>query len=504
MSEQYDIFVSYAHVDNACMPGETQGWVSALMATLEVYLQQKLGRRESYSIWRDPELPGNVPLTPEILDAVRHASILLLVLSPGYVASRWCMQELETFLVQHPVEEGRIFVVERTLLPQRLPALADLKGFPFWVPDREQKGVFRTLGTPTTADLRSEYFRQAEDLAIQLVERIQGVRAAAKPPVSSSTNFPINASTGSTAKPAATDPSIAPPANTSSGLDGFKATIYLAPVSDTLEMERADMVRFFTQHKIRILPASNRVNISSFHQDMEAALGGCSHFIQLLDSSSNMGIPLDQHLIADNKGISILQWRSPETDLAEVQGRDPQQAGLLQGKHVMASNLVEFQQYVLQKILPPPPPVRVVLPPQPQDMIIFVNAGTEDLPLAEDVFQQLTARGYFCLLPLVPSPDMSPSQIRTDLEQNLLECDVMLVLYANSPVAQVRSHLLQGMRMRSRRPADRPLHTAVCVDSQAAAQPLNAGGAGLDVLACSAPFSGRCIEQFLASRGVTV
>ena len=104
MSEQYDIFVSYAHVDNACMPGETQGWVSALMATLEVYLQQKLGRRESYSIWRDPELPGNVPLTPEILDAVRHASILLLVLSPGYVASRWCMQELETFLVQHPVE----------------------------------------------------------------------------------------------------------------------------------------------------------------------------------------------------------------------------------------------------------------------------------------------------------------------------------------------------------------------------------------------------------------
>ncbi len=501
MSDPYDIFVSYAHVDNARMPGDEQGWVSTLIETLEIYLQQKLGRRESYSIWRDPELPGNVPLTPEILETVRASSILLLVLSPGYLASRWCMQELDTFLAEHTVEEGRIFVVEHTLLNPRPASLADLKGFPFWVPDQQQKHVYRTLGTPSTTELRSEYFRQLEDMAIQLVGRIKALRTETEQRVTPAMTAPAaTESTGSVATVHV--------ANTLPLPGDARATVYLAPVSDTLQMERADMVRFLTQQNIRTLPVSNRVNLAAFHQEMEVDLQACSHFIQLLDGSTNMGIPLDQHLIAESGNIAVLQWRARGLDLKAVAGRDPQHAELLQGKNVMESDLVDFQQYILQKILPARPVAQMPAPldkssDKPLDKdntIIFVNAGAEDLPLAQEVFTQLTAQGYFCLLPLVPTADMSPTQIREDLEQNLLGCDALLLMYAQSPAAQVRNHLLQSMRMRSRRPPDRPLRTVVCM-AAAISQPLNAGGAGLDVHTCAAPFSGRCVEQFLLARG---
>ena len=490
MSQQYDIFVSYAHVDNACMPGETQGWVTSLIETLEVHLQQKLGRRDSYSIWRDPELPGNVPLTPEILETVRHSSILLMILSPGYIASTWCMQELSTFLQTWPVEEGRVFVVERTLLqqPQRPAALSDLKGFPFWVPDKQQHGVFRTLGTLATASQNSEYFRQAEDLAIQLVGRINRLRSEAAASAAPAVQ-PANTPNGEASPKPGQSP--IPPNGSANG--SFKATVYLAPVSDTLEMERADMVRFLTQQQVRILPASNRLNLGSYQQDMEAALKDCTHFIQLLDGSSNMGIPVDQHMIADSSPVSILQWRTRGLDVAEVMARDPQHGKLLQGKNVMESDLVEFEQYVLQKLVPPPME-RLSIDAQ-TDMIIFVNAGMEDLPLAQEVFDHLTDKGYFCLLPLTPSAGMTPSQIRMDLEQNLLECDAMLLVYAKSPAAQVRSHLLQGMRMRSRRPPDRPLRTAVCM-AEDISQPLNAGG-GMDLFQCASPLPGHCVKLFL-------
>ena len=50
MSNPHDIFVSYAHVDNELLSGETDGWITQLISTLEVYLRQKLGRREKFTL----------------------------------------------------------------------------------------------------------------------------------------------------------------------------------------------------------------------------------------------------------------------------------------------------------------------------------------------------------------------------------------------------------------------------------------------------------------------
>src|SRR5262249_21635786 len=87
-----DIFLSYAHVDDEPDPAfpDRPGWVTTLVRVLEKRLAQKLGRVDSYGLWRDAQLAGHVELTPEILGRLRDAAVLLLVLSPA-CSTTWAL-----------------------------------------------------------------------------------------------------------------------------------------------------------------------------------------------------------------------------------------------------------------------------------------------------------------------------------------------------------------------------------------------------------------------------
>ena len=456
MSNPHDIFVSYAHVDNELLSGETDGWITQLISTLEVYLRQKLGRREKFTLWRDPELPGNLPLTPEILDTVRKSEIILLVLSPGYVSSTWCLDELSAFVKVRGVDSGRVFVIERDKLPEsdRPIVLADLKGYAFWVADKQQSGVVRTLGTPAMVSHRADYFRQVEDLAIELVGKLKQIRRGEQftpgpaadnvvPPQNFFYSPPetVNDSTGS------------------ASIETSLATVYVAPVPDTLQLERNDFIRVLNQHRIEVLPQSNRINYSTFQQEMEAGLERSQCFIQLLDGSGNMGLVNAQYQIAKQSDIEVLQWRSAGLIVDGVSDAD--QLELLRGQHVMASDLVNFQQHLLKRLFPPEPAVASEELPKTEQKIIFINVGNEDRALAEKVSKQLSAHGHFCLLPITPDERSRPADIRKDMEHNMRYCDALLLLYDTSPITQIRQFLMQSWRMRAQR--DNPLPTAVCI-----------------------------------------
>jgi len=100
---RHDIFVSYAHVDDSTLPGAEAGWVATLIAGLKVRLSQKLGRSDLFSFWKDEQLSPNKPLTPEILDALTQSAALVIILSPGYMASPCCQREMQTFRQVLPV-----------------------------------------------------------------------------------------------------------------------------------------------------------------------------------------------------------------------------------------------------------------------------------------------------------------------------------------------------------------------------------------------------------------
>lgn len=491
MSDPHDIFVSYARVDNEILPGEEQGWVTQFISTFEVYLRQKLGRREHYSLWWDPELSGNKPLTPEIINIVKESQIFLLILSPGYIASTWCLDELETFVKTHGVDSGRVFVIERDKLAEdeRPHVLSDLKGYAFWIADKQERDVIRTLGTPATIKYRADYFRQAEDMAIQLVRHLKRMRKSnssqAVPAIQSFISSP-QPDNGVLIRQEELEKTV-------------KATVYVAPVPDTLQMERSDLIRVLNQHQIAVLPANNRINYSTFQQEMEADLALSQYFVQLLDGSANMGLVNAQYQIAKKQGIDVMQWRSAELKLDDV--TDEEQNKLLRGQHVMASDLVNFQQHFMKKLLPPPEAEEITeIISENEQKIIFINVGNEDRALAEKVSKQLSAHGHFCLLPLAPDEKSKPADIRRDMEQNMQYCDALLLLYDSSPLTQIRQFLMQSWRMRAQR--DRSLPTAVCISPNNQGENLSAMAKNLRVLRCTSPFPAECVEAFLDGESV--
>ena len=95
---QHDIFVSYAHVDNQPFACENKGWVTTLIKDLKNYLGKKLGGSDVYSLWLDDELRGNTAITPHTIEQLENAATLILILSPGYLASDWCNLVLNAFL----------------------------------------------------------------------------------------------------------------------------------------------------------------------------------------------------------------------------------------------------------------------------------------------------------------------------------------------------------------------------------------------------------------------
>ena len=89
----YDVFISYAHIDNATLQKGQEGWIDMLHKALELRLGQLLG--EAPRIWRDQKLGGNDRFDDEIVDQLVKAAVLVAVLSPRYVKSDWCTKEVE-------------------------------------------------------------------------------------------------------------------------------------------------------------------------------------------------------------------------------------------------------------------------------------------------------------------------------------------------------------------------------------------------------------------------
>jgi hypothetical protein len=125
-AHEYDVFISYARIDNRTAEGEPEknGWVTRFHRHLSITLAKKSG--DDVRIWRDArQISGNQLFDKAIQDAVERSAVFVALLSPGYVRSTYCRQELEAFFkkAQHePVglalgDEYRIFNVLLSNIP---------------------------------------------------------------------------------------------------------------------------------------------------------------------------------------------------------------------------------------------------------------------------------------------------------------------------------------------------------------------------------------------------
>ena len=112
---EYDVFVSYSHgVLGTENDTPLKDWTLELIRRLETDIRAVDTEFDDLHVWRDEQIDPTMHLTDELRGKVRSSGILLIVMSPRYLTSSWCKDELEWFrqqIQERERDQGRIFVI---------------------------------------------------------------------------------------------------------------------------------------------------------------------------------------------------------------------------------------------------------------------------------------------------------------------------------------------------------------------------------------------------------
>ncbi len=424
---KYDIFVSYAHVDDDLLPGAEKGWVTTLVETLTTKLGQRLGRTYAYTLWKDELLKKREKITGQILDALQQSATIVVIFSPAYVASEWCVRELNSFLefIKHRWE-GRILLVQRYFVEdsEKPPEFYDLKGFQFWERESEGKRI-RVFGDPRPNPDDVKYYQAVDDLTNELVDELHELKKAAE-------QFPGGEHGAA--------PAAAPQ----------KPAVFLAEVTDDLESVRDGVRRFLEQAGMCVLPSSwYNSEPRIFAESVKRDVARSDLFVQLLSSLPGKrppGLPEGylrlQFECAKAAGKPVLQWRSPALDIAAIE--DPDQRAFLEAETVRAEGVEDFKSEIKRAVFAKPVPP----PQQNASVFVFVDRESVDRELADKVCSTLLSAGIGYSL---PASIEDPGSARLDLEDNLLTCTALVIVYGTTTATWVRHQFFQCQKVLARR-----------------------------------------------------
>jgi len=140
---EYDIFISYSHVDNKPDPGQTVGWIEQFYKYLSQMLDKRHGRSDIIKIWWDQmNIGGNMIFNQFIENSIKKSAIIICINSPCYAASDYCRKELDTFCKKTKKEKSGLIVDGRSRIinvllnnippAEWLPELRGTVGFKFY------------------------------------------------------------------------------------------------------------------------------------------------------------------------------------------------------------------------------------------------------------------------------------------------------------------------------------------------------------------------------------
>ena len=161
-----EIFISYAHADDQPLAEGTKGWVTAFSDRLQKSLAMKSGG-SGFTLWMDQRLEPQKQVKQALNERVGRADCFVAVLSPRYLESRWCRQEIEEFVRRMGRDAGRVFLVEIVPTPraQWPSGTEELSPRQFWSQANDEPAPV-TFGWPApdpTAD--RPYWRALNELA---------------------------------------------------------------------------------------------------------------------------------------------------------------------------------------------------------------------------------------------------------------------------------------------------------------------------------------------------
>jgi hypothetical protein len=183
MPFEYDIFISHARLSNQDNQSGFNDWVRQFRKVLGFHLGKLLGREAR--IWMDGEPALGDSSRDAAFKKLRNSKVFVCVLSPAYVRSDRCMEELRQFVDAAPETGGlvvenksRVFPIVKTYLSdeQRPQELKDLRVWAFYVMEgdnfpREFSSNTRGFGFFKFVKTIDYLASEIKDLLEQLVDK---------------------------------------------------------------------------------------------------------------------------------------------------------------------------------------------------------------------------------------------------------------------------------------------------------------------------------------------
>lgn len=440
---EHDIFISYAHVDNAPVEDD-DGWVTQLHTLLLKLIRQKIGRAEGLSIWRDAKLGGNDEFADTLDSAFRKSALMLTILTPSYLASEWCPKELDGFTSQsHRIfgpkigDKNRVFKVMPSphIPPNEQPiSLQGSLGYQFYTID-EMKGTEERFRRTAQEDPDRRYWLKLDDLArdIAMVLKTMCSMASGEP-------RPVH-----------------PPS---------RPVVYLAEVTDDLIDQRDEVKRTLEQHNLKVLPETEllhtaRASIEAAREALSRAqlsvhllgqfygrkpAGEQRSFIHLqyLEALKESARRVESKL----RPLPRLSWLKKDFDFADADERQKEFLTSLEDDpgadgELLKTGIEELKDTILAKVTPE----AVTL--LEEDPFFYISCTPDDSERARRILACL--RSENCQGIISPVEGADENALRKHHRANLRRCDVFMILYGRAPEMWVQDKAMEGWEIAKRR-----------------------------------------------------
>ena len=437
---EYDVFLSYSHIDNQPLASDQEGWVTSLHTALDVRLSQLLGR--SATIWRDGKLQGNDLFDEEITARFSNAATLVSIMSPRYVKSEWCIKELTTYIGVAEGSDGpevgtksRVFKVAKTpvTLAEQPAQVQRVLGYDFFSidPQTDRASEFNLFSG--SKDLERLYWGKLEDLAQDLARRLREMETIE------------SASPDTTPDQASSSP---------------EKTIFLAETSSDLTDERDAVRRDLVQHGYSVLPNERLPYVAQdFNTIVENRLSESSMSIHLIgrtyglvpDGTTKSTVHLQTELAlgqaADRADFQRLIWMPDTAEIEDERQRrllDSIRTESMVGANVdiLESGLEDFKA-TIHKTIAARKQSRSGSEPEDEAPAsgakhVYLICDELDTDEATTLRDHLFDRGLEVTMPLFKG---EAGDVREDHEDNLKSCEAVLIYYGEATEAWLRKKL---------------------------------------------------------------
>jgi len=503
MEREYDIFISYAHIDNQAPVEGKEGWVSTFHRALAFRVSQLLGQEPK--IWRDPKLQGNDVFADTLVDELSKTNVLVSILSPRYVKSDWCRRELHEFVEAAEKHGGgvignksRVFKVVKTPVPpERHPPEAQaLLGYEFFTVD-PQTGRPHEMLQIFGPEAEKEFWLKLDDLALDVTSMLEQLHENGN---------------GSEA------PADGAPAE---GLSSAaRATIYLADSTADLREQRDAIKRDLEQHGYKVLPDQMLPTVAAdLEESARAALAVSKMSLHLVGASyglvpegttrSTAALQYEAAVERNTAGdFPLLIWMPAGTssdderqqEFLELLRTDPRTT---RGADLLETPFEDFKT-VVHQTLEPPQSAANRAPEAPlggdADSIIrvYLLCDQRDVDTVDPLVGLLFDKGCEVTLPIFEGDE---AEIRQDHEANLRLCDAVLIYYGDSNDLWLRKKLRELQKIPSMDRAKQLLGKAIWVGAPETPQKQRLRTREAMVIESPTDFSEQKLQPFLDALG---